>query len=142
MQRAPSVYAHRLGITAPERLDWVHKWVQQSGLMPICPDSQARFRHEVMGLFTPRLYIRGVHALPSNRQLRLALCLNLGRVAKLSLSGESNAAVGIAIAGGVERLQLDAVTRTCEDGRVILYISTTITIITLSSIYVIFALSV
>lgn len=49
MQRAPSVYAHRLGITAPERLDWVHKWVQQSGLMPICSGSQAHLRREVVG---------------------------------------------------------------------------------------------
>ena len=126
----------------PERLDWVHEWVQQSGLMPICPGNQAHLRHEVVGLLTPRLYVRGVHALPFDRQLRLGVLLDLGAVPKLSQSGESYAAVGIAIAGGVECLQLDAVTRTCEDGRVVLYISTTITIITLSSIYVIFALSV
>ena len=43
--------------TAPDRLDWVHEWVQQSGLMPICPGSQAHLRHEVVGLLTPRLYI-------------------------------------------------------------------------------------
>lgn len=84
--------------------DWVQMWVQQSGLMPICPGSQARFRHEVVGLLTPCLYVRGVHALPFDSQLRLALRLNLGRVAKLSQSGESNAAVGIAIAGGVKGL--------------------------------------
>ena len=41
----------------PERLDWVHEWVQQSGLMPICPDNQAHLRREVVGLSTPRLYI-------------------------------------------------------------------------------------
>ena len=66
----------------------------------------------------------------------------LPSVAKLGQSGESYTAVGIAIAGGVKGLQLDAVAHTCEDSRVTLYISTTITIITLSSIYVIFALSV
>lgn len=57
MQRAPTVYAHRLGITAPERLDWVHKWVQQSGLIPICSGSQAYLRREVVGLLTPCLYV-------------------------------------------------------------------------------------
>ena len=57
MQRAPSVCPSAWLTTAPDRLDWVHKWVQQSGLMPICPDSQARFRHEVVGLFTPCLYV-------------------------------------------------------------------------------------
>ena len=41
----------------PERLDWVHEWVQQSGLMPICPGNQAHLRHEVVGLSTPCLYI-------------------------------------------------------------------------------------
>ena len=139
---APPPYAHRPDIAAPERLDWVQMWVQQSGLMPICPGNQAHFRHEVVGLLTPCLYVRGVHALPFDCQFRLALCLNLGRVAKLGQSGESYTAVGIAIAGGVKGLQLDAVAHTCEDSRVTLYISTTITIITLSSIYVIFALSV
>ena len=70
--------------TAPDRLDWVHEWVQQSGLMPICPGSQARFRHEVVGLLTPRLYVRGVHALPFDRQLGLGVMLDLGRVTKFS----------------------------------------------------------
>ena len=95
-------YAHRPGSPyAPDRLDWVQMWVQQSGLMPICPGSQAHFRREVVWLLTPRLYIRGVHALPFNRQLRLALCLDLGRVTKLSEPRQSYASVGIAIAGGV-----------------------------------------
>ena len=44
-------------ITAPERLDWVCEWVQQSGLMPICPGNQAHFRREVVGLLTPCLYV-------------------------------------------------------------------------------------
>ena len=126
----------------PERLDWVHEWVQRSGLMLESLDNQALLRREVVGLLTPCLYIRGVHALPFDSQLSFALCLDLGTVPEFGQSGESYAAVGIAIAGGVEGLQLDAVTRTCEDGLVVLYISTTITIITLSSIYVIFALSV
>lgn len=104
MKSSPSVYAHRLGITAPERLDWVHEWVQQPGLMPICPGSQARFRREVVGLLTPRLYVRGVHALPFDRQLGLGVLLDLGRVTKFSEPRQSNAAVGIAIAGGVKGL--------------------------------------
>ena len=102
------------------RPDWVHEWVQRSGLIPICPDNQALLRREVVGLLTPRLYIRGVHALPFDRQLGLGVLLNLGAVPKLSQSGQGYAAVGIAIAGGVKGLQLDAVTRTCEDSRVTL----------------------
>ena len=88
----------------PDRLDWVQMWVQRSGLMPICPDNQALLRREVVGLLTPRFYIRGVHALPFDSQLSFALCLDLGTVPEFGQSGESNAAVGIAIAGGVERL--------------------------------------
>ena len=73
MKRAPSICpSARLATARPlptyhmpigpatwvrNRLDWVHEWVQQSGLMPICPDNQAHLRHEVVGLLTPCLYI-------------------------------------------------------------------------------------
>ena len=42
---------------ARKRPDWVHEWVQQSGLTPICPDNQVLLRREVVGLLTPCLYI-------------------------------------------------------------------------------------
>ena len=48
---APPPYAHRPGSPRPQICpDWVHEWVQQSGLMPICPDNQAHLRREVVGL--------------------------------------------------------------------------------------------
>lgn len=41
----------------PERLDWVHEWVQRSGLMLESLGNQALLRREVVGLLTPCLYI-------------------------------------------------------------------------------------
>ena len=102
MKRAHSSYAHRPGSPRPQICpDWVQMWVQQSGLMPICPGNQAHLRHEVVGLLTPCLYVRGVYALPFDRQLGLGVLLDLGRVTKLSEPCQSNTAVGITVAGGV-----------------------------------------